>query len=89
MAIPRRRPARQQARVSGLAARLLWGLSQVVGFCLGSILGLATVATFAVFALAFLAQMPVGVAVTLVAVSMNAMLLSLLLLGSLLPYGRR
>jgi hypothetical protein len=54
-------------------------------FCFESILGLSTAATFGTCALVLLADLPIDLAVTIVALSMNGMLVSLLLLGSMLP----
>jgi hypothetical protein len=60
-------------------------LSTLLQALLGSILSISTALTFGVFALVVLADMSFGVAITLMAVGMNAMLFSLLLLGSILP----
>jgi ABC-type uncharacterized transport system permease subunit len=60
-------------------------LSTLLQALLGSILSISTALIFGVFTLVVLADMSFGVAITLVAVGMNAMLFSLLLLGSILP----
>jgi hypothetical protein len=50
---------------------------------LSSLLGISTATVFAVFALVFMADLPLDLAVTAVALGMNAMLLSLVTLGNL------
>ncbi|MEM1131064.1 MAG: hypothetical protein AAGH83_11180 [Pseudomonadota bacterium] len=54
----------------------------VVRAFLGSLLGISTASIFGVFALVFFADLSLGVAITGVALGMNAMLLSLVTLGN-------
>lgn len=55
----------------------------VVRAFLGSLLGISTASVFGVFALVYFTDLPLGVAITGVALGMNAMLLSLVTLGNL------
>lgn len=58
-------------------------LVTVVRAFLSSLLGISTAAVFGVFALVAFADLPLGLAITGVALAMNAMLLSLVTLGNL------
>jgi hypothetical protein len=55
----------------------------VVRAFMGSLLGISTAAFFGVFALVGIAGLSLDVAITSVAIAMNAMLLSLVILGNL------
>ena len=55
----------------------------VVRAFMGSLLGISTAAFFGVFALVAFAGVSASVAITSVAIAMNAMLLSLVVLGNL------
>lgn len=55
----------------------------VVRAFMGSLLGISTAAFFGVFGLVAFAGIPLDLAVTSVALAMNAMLLSLVVLGNL------
>jgi hypothetical protein len=55
----------------------------VVRAFMGSLLGISTAAFFGVFGLVAIAGISLDVAITSVAIAMNAMLLSLLVLGNL------
>jgi hypothetical protein len=62
---------------------LVEGLLVVIRAFMGSLLGISTASVFAVFALVGFAGLSLGVAITSVALAMNAMLLSLVVLGNL------
>lgn len=55
----------------------------VVRAFMGSLLGISTAAFFGVFALVVFADISLDIAITSVALAMNAMLLSLVVLGNL------
>jgi hypothetical protein len=55
----------------------------IVRAFMGSLLGISTAAFFGVFGLVAFADVPLDVAITSVALAMNAMLLSLVVLGNL------
>jgi len=52
---------------------------------LGSMLSISTALVFGIFALVVMADMRIDLAITVMALGVNGMLFSLLLLGSLLP----
>jgi hypothetical protein len=58
-------------------------VARVVTVFFDTVLGLSTAAIFGTCALVVLADLPIGLAITIAALSMNGMVLSLLLLGSL------
>jgi small-conductance mechanosensitive channel len=71
------------AMATKLGALLVDVIVVTVKAFLSSLLGISTATVFAVFALVFMADLPLDLAVTAVALGMNAMLLSLVTLGNL------